>query len=260
MKQLVLILLCLESVYCYAQEIPSQVRVASDATFAPFHYIDEAGNPTGFDIALARAALADAGIDVQVVVLPYDELFTGLTSQEHELVAATTGITPTRQKKYLFSDPYFQTCQVAVVRAGPGEPLSLVDLENRNVGASGFGTSMEAVQGMVVGAQITLDEGRGVMALQTGLVDAWIVDEFDGVAVAGASSGELRVLSEPVRLEQYGFVFDLGGRALRDSINRSLERLGADGTTSRLRREFGLERNAEWPVVGCGLPNDKGAH
>ena len=30
------------------------VTIASDATFAPFHYIDSEGNVTGFDIELAR--------------------------------------------------------------------------------------------------------------------------------------------------------------------------------------------------------------
>lgn len=258
MKYIVLAQLCLVSLNCDSQEIQSQARIASDATFAPFHYIDEAGNPTGFDIALARAALMDAGIEVEVIVLPYDELFTGLSAHEHDLVAATTGITPTRQKKYLFSDPYFQTCQVAVVRDGPDEPMSLADLKGRKVGASGYGTSIDALQSIVGANHISLDEGQGVTALQTGLVDAWIVDEFDGVAVARASSGRLRVVSEPVRLEQYGFVFDPGSQQLRDRMNRSLKQLDANGTISSLRMDFDLDRNAEWPVAGCELPNTPG--
>ena len=31
------------------------LRIASDATFPPFHWVDEAGRTTGFDIELARA-------------------------------------------------------------------------------------------------------------------------------------------------------------------------------------------------------------
>lgn len=254
MKHLARLLFCLLPLSGAAQEIQTQVRIASDATFAPFHYIDEAGNPAGFDIALARAALADAGIETAVVVLPYADLFTGLTLHEHDLVAATTGITPARQKMYLFSDPYFQTCQVAVVRDGPNEPTSLPGLDGRKVGAAGAGTSMAALQSMVGSVHITLDDGQGVTALETGIVDAWIVDEFDGVAVARASSGRLRVLSEPVSLESYGFVFEQSRQELRDRVNRSLKRLAADGTVRRLRIDFGLDRQADWPVAGCDLP------
>ena len=53
------------------------LRIASDATFPPFHFLDEDGLPAGFDIELARELAMEAGLDPQVIVLPYDELFHG---------------------------------------------------------------------------------------------------------------------------------------------------------------------------------------
>ncbi len=120
---------------CSADSSRPVLRIASDATFAPFHLLDEAGRPTGFDIELARAVAAAAGFDTQVVVLPYDDLFTGLVSNSHDVVAATTGITAERERIYLFSEPYFETCQVAVVRTGPAAAASLADLRVARVGA-----------------------------------------------------------------------------------------------------------------------------
>lgn len=188
------------------------LRIASDATFAPFHFPDEAGGATGFDIELARAVASGAGFEPLVVVLPYDELFSGLLAKMHDVVAATTGITPERERIYLFGEPYIETCQVAVVRAGPGEPETLADLRGAPVGAAGAGTSMKALQ-TIAGNRIRLGDGEGVSSLEAGIVDAWIVGEFDGVTAARASQGRLRVLSEAVALERYAFVLaaDRGG-------------------------------------------------
>lgn len=224
------------------------LRIASDATFAPFHFLDEAGRTTGFDIELARAVASGAGFEPLVVVLPYDELFSGLSAKTHDVVAATTGITAERERIYLFGEPYFETCQVAVVRAGPGEPGALADLRGARVGAAGAGTSMKALQ-TIAGDRIRLADGEGVSSLEAGIVDAWIVDEFDGVSAARASQGRLRVLSEAVALEQYAFVLAADRADLKAKLDRSLAQLVQDGAVAKLRVRFGVERDAGWPVA-----------
>ena len=101
------------------------LRIATDATFPPFHYQDDHGAPTGFELALARLVAERAGFEAALVVRPYDQLLSGLATGKHDVVAATTGVTPEREGQYLFSTPYFDTCQAALVRAAPGEPSTL---------------------------------------------------------------------------------------------------------------------------------------
>ena len=204
------------------------LEIASDATFPPFHYIDDAGAPTGFDIELARLIAARAGLQPVVEVRAYDELLAGLPSGAHDLVAATTGITPERQENYLFTDPYFETCQAALVRVGAGEPTSLAELAGRRVGASGSGTAAHAMRTVAGTEHIQLDQ-EGVAPLLDCAVDAIVVDEFDAVEMARASDGRLRVLAEPVASEQYAFVL---ARA-RDELNLWLYELDR-GTMERL--------------------------
>ena len=98
---------------------PETISIATDATFAPFHYIDESGRVTGYDIELARQLAIRAGFEPEVIVVPYADLFDGLLAGQYNVVAATTGITAERQQSYRFSDPYFDTCQAALVRSGP---------------------------------------------------------------------------------------------------------------------------------------------
>ena len=232
---------------CNAESPLPVLRIASDATFVPFHLVDESGNPTGFDIELAQAVATQAGFMPEVIVLPYDDLFSGLVANTHDVVAATTGITPEREQVYLFTRPYFETCQVAVVRTGPGEPAKLSDLKGMRVGAGGTGTSMKAMQS-INAEHVRLDGGQGVPSLEAKTVDAWIVDEFDGIAAARESGGRLGVLPEPVALEYYGFVLAHERRDLKARLDQSLTQLEENGVIARLQAKFGVERGPEWPV------------
>ena len=223
------------------------LEIASDATFPPFHYIDDTGTPTGFDIELARIIAARAGLQPVVEVRAYDELFAGLPSGAHDLVAATTGITPERQKNYLFTDPYFETCQAALVRVGAGEPTSLAELAGRRVGASGAGSAARAMRTVAGAEHVRLDE-EGVAPLVDGVVDAIVVDEWDAVEMARASDGRLRVLPEPVASEHYAFVLAQGRDELKRELNRALNELTEEGVVAALRARFGVVRDAEWPI------------
>jgi len=225
------------------------LRIASDATFPPFHFIDESGEPTGFEIALAKLVAEREGFRPHVVVLPYDELLPGLAAGAHHLVAATTGITPERDTLYLFSKPYFETCQAALVRVGENEPETLAELSGRRVGAGGAGTSARALAGLQGVEAVTLGKGEaGVPFLEEGKIDALIVDEFGAVRTARASNGRLRVLAEPVALERYAFVLSLDSSDLKDAFDTAIEALEREGRLEELRKEFGVERDEDWPV------------
>ena len=235
-----------------------ELVIATDATFAPFHYFDDRLAITGFDIELARLLADRAGYVSRVIAVPYDGLFDELVAGSYDVVAATTGITPERETKYLFTIPYYDTCQAALVRTGDGEPESLAELRGRRVGAAGAGTSVRALDGLTGVVPVLLSSGDAteniiqedgsVPVLENDTIDALIVDEMDAIESARASNGHLRVLSEPVALEQYGMVLAPGRSILKRELDRALRELRADGTLANLEREFGLERGEDWPI------------
>ena len=234
------------------------LTIATDATFPPFHYFDDSLTVTGFDVALATALGDRSGYRARAITIPYEFLFDDLLAGAYDVVAATTGITSEREQIYLFSDPYYDTCQAALVRVGDGEPLSLADLAGRRVGAAGAGTSVKALDNLPDAIHVllgereatedTIKEDGSVPVLENGDIDALIVDEMDAVEAARASNGRLRVLREPVALEQYGFVFAPRNDHLKDQFDRALAAMQADGSLEALLIEFGLDRGEDWPI------------
>lgn len=225
------------------------LRIVSDATFPPFHYIGDGGVATGFDIELARLMADRAGFNPVILVRPYDQLLKGLNSGDHDLVAATTGVTPERELIYLFTTPYFETCQTALVRTGPGEPMTIADLRGRRIGATAGGTAERAARTVAGTEYVSLGDGQGLSSLEKKSIDAWIVDEFDSVRDARASSGRLQVLREPVALERYAFVLSKSHTEWKDKLNQALADLEREGRVAALQTRYGVARDAQWPVA-----------
>ena len=227
-------------------------RVATDATFPPFHFVTEEGIVTGFDVEVARTALRRAGRPAEVVrVQPYEALFTGLEDGDHDLVAATTGITPERQTRFSFTRPYFVTCQAIVVRDADG-PATVAELAGARVAAPTGTTSVAAARGIGAAEVLEMPGVEGAAALRDGLVDALVADEFEAVRLARETPG-LRVLRQPAASESYGLVLRRGD-VMVDRLNDALAAMEEDGTLSSLRRRFGLGRPADWPVQVHSVP------
>ncbi len=175
----------------------------------------------------------------------YDELFSGLDRGAHDMVAATTGITAERLERYLFTAPYFTTCQAAIVRQQTAETLA--DLEGRPVAAPRNTTSVPAARRVSGVITIVPSAAEAIPRLESGAIDAVICDEFEAVNLARDHG--LRVLPEPAVREQYGFVLALDRAELRLQLDRALRELEADGTIARLQERFGLVRPPGWPVL-----------
>ncbi len=225
------------------------IRVATDAVFPPFHYVDDSGSLAGFDIELAREALDRAGMQAHFErAESYAALFEGLQDGDYDVVAATTGITPQRQERYGFTRPYFVTCLGVLVRAGPGEPRSPADLVGRRVAASAGTTSASAAHNIERATVVETNRWRdSLAALRAGDVDAVIIDEFEAVPFA-RDADDLDVLPDPAAIESYGLVLRLDDVDLRRRLDAAIDAMEADGTLAELRERFGLDRPADWPL------------
>ncbi|NLZ93565.1 MAG: transporter substrate-binding domain-containing protein [Firmicutes bacterium] len=121
-------------------------NVASDMTYAPFEYINDAGEPEGFDIDLIQAIAAEMGFEVNLLNTNWDGIIPSLLGGTSDMAIAAMTITEERLESVAFSDEYFESTQYIAVKKGSGI-TKLDDLQGKVVGVQNGTTGDFAITG-----------------------------------------------------------------------------------------------------------------
>ena len=119
-------------------ELPRRVaiRFLTESDFPPFHYYDEEGVLTGFNIDIARAVCLELAAACDVQVRPWDELVPALRAGAADAVIASHSITPTLLAQVDFTDRYYYTpAWFAGRRDAPRSRPTPEGLAGRKIGA-----------------------------------------------------------------------------------------------------------------------------
>ena len=106
--------------------------VATDTTFAPFEFTDENGDFVGIDVDLLAAVAADQGFKYELNSLGFEAAVAALESNQADAVIAGMSITAEREKKYDFTDSYYQSSVCMAVKSG-SDIKGLEDLKGKTV-------------------------------------------------------------------------------------------------------------------------------
>ena len=95
------------------------LKIGSDVAYAPFEFMDEKQQPTGFDMELIKALGADMGYTkVNIETASFDGLIASLEAGKYDAVISAMTITDKRSESVLFSDKYFQATQYIAMKKG----------------------------------------------------------------------------------------------------------------------------------------------
>jgi polar amino acid transport system substrate-binding protein len=211
--------------------------VGSDIPYPPF----EQGDPPdyeGFDIDLINAVAEKMDLETQIEDAPFDLILTGGGGQFDLSISATT-ITPARENRVDFSDPYFISSQGLLVQEG-SDIASIEDITSDTIVGAEDGTTGETYAnenseaGEVRGFPAVDDAFN---ALSVGQVDAVVAD---GPVVEKAAEDKegLEVVEIFPTDEQYGIVFPEGSEDLVEAVNEALQEVKDDGTLDELYEEW----------------------
>lgn len=113
----------------------TRLVIASDCTWPPMEFINEAKEIVGFDIDFIEAVAEAEGFEVEVRNTAWDGIFAGLENNHYDAIISSVTITEERKKTMDFTDPYFQVNQAVVVTTTDKATKKLGDLKGKSVGA-----------------------------------------------------------------------------------------------------------------------------
>jgi len=91
------------------------VKLGTNAAFPPFEYV-EGKNIVGFDITMGQKIAKNADMKLEVVDMAFDSLIPALQSGTIDFIAAGMSVNEERKKNVDFSETYFESEQVIIVR------------------------------------------------------------------------------------------------------------------------------------------------
>ena len=211
------------------------LTVGSDIPYPPF----EQGNAPdyeGFDIDLINAIAEEMGLETEIVDAPFDVILQGGQGRFDLSIAATT-ITPARENRVDFSDPYFEAEQSLLVQAG-GDVASIDDITADSVVGAQDGTTGETYAEENTDAEVRpfpeIDDAYN--ALASGQVDA-VLNDLPSTKAAVEDNPDLEVAETFSTDELYGIVFPQDS-SLVDPVNEALQTVKDNGTLADIYSEW----------------------
>jgi len=215
------------------------LKIGTEGTYAPFTYHDKATNKlTGYDIEVAEAVGKKLGRPVQFSENTFDAIFAGLEAKRYDVVANQISITPERQAKYGFSDPYTVSTGVIVTRAGDTSVKTAADIKGKTSAQSATSNWAEAAR--QAGAKVEAVEGfsQAVTLLKQGRVDITINDNLAVLDYLKTSGDKgVTIAAEIGEKTEQAFAFRKDS-PLVQQFDQALQSLRADGTLATISRKW----------------------
>lgn len=217
------------------------IIVGLEGDWAPWSYVDENDELTGYDVEVAKAIADKLGVEIQIVPGEWDGLFAGMDAGRYDMVVNGVEVTEERADKYDFSTPYAYIRTALIVKGDNDSIKTFEDLKGKKTANSIASTYMNLAEsyGATCYGVSTLDETM-TMVLQ-GRVDATlnaIVSFTDYMAQHPDSN--LKVVATTEEASNVAIPMRKGDEtaSLREAVNKAIDELREDGTLSELSTRF----------------------
>lgn len=238
---------------CGSKGSDKTFTVGFDAEFPPYGYRDDNGEYVGFDLDLAAEVCKRQGWELVKQPIDWDAKDMELSSGAIDCI--WNGFTMNgREDAYTWTEPYVDNSQVFVVAAASGVQ-NKEELAGKVVAVQKDSSALAALNDEENADNIALrdsfaqlieyaDYNTAFMDLEQGAVDAVAIDI--GVAqyqIAQREAGKFVMLQgedNKLAVEQYGVGFLKGNDELRDTVQKTLDEMAADGTVTQIAEKWGL--------------------
>lgn len=216
------------------------LSVGTNAEFPPFEYVDDNGEPDGFDIALIKAIGEKLGVEVQVENMEFNALVASIGGKIDVAIAGMT-VTDERKEMVDFSNSYYTAVQY-VILPKDSEIATADDLKGKAIGVQ-LGTTGDFIAEEIEGAEVAqynkaLD---AVNDLVNGRLDCVIVDKNPALVFESKFSDQVTAVDGAqfdFEAEEYAIAIPKGDTALAEQINAALQEMTDDGTFDALVEEY----------------------
>ncbi|MDR1058452.1 MAG: transporter substrate-binding domain-containing protein [Treponema sp.] len=223
-----------------------EIVMFTDARWAPFEYIGEAGREEGVDIDIGRGIAEELGVNLRIINADFDGFSLAIQNGQADMALAAITITDERAETLDFSIPYTNSCQYVLKQESNTGLRSLNDLGGTRVGVhlgttGDFLVSTQITEGVLTGTGAEVVQYKSLqeasLALMKGDLGAVVCDDLLAKNLAAVNRGltcfEARFADGSIEEEFYGIAISKGNKTLLDAVNAALKKLIDNGAVGK---------------------------
>ena len=217
--------------------------VGFDSEFPPMGFVEKDGSYAGFDLDLAKECAKRMDMEFVAQPIAWDSKDQELKSGNISCIWNGFTITDERKDAYEWSAAYMKNQQVVVVK-NDSSVKTLADLAGLKVCVQKDSSGLAALEGKpeltsTFKELVQVDSYlNAMMELESGSVDAIVMDEIVARYEIQTSGKPFVVIDEAISAEEYGVGFLKGNTELRDKVQKTLEEMAKDGTMAKISEKW----------------------
>jgi PAS domain S-box-containing protein len=209
----------------------SRIVVGGDANYPPYEFLDENGQPAGYNVDLTRAVARQLGIEVDIQLRPWAEIRAGLASEEIDAVQGMF-YSAERDRSFDFTPAHTLLSHVIAVREGTELPASMADLAGKSILVMAGDIMHDAAvkQGYTQQLVLVTSQEEALKQLANGQYDCALVAKIPALYWINQHGWKnLRLSEQPVLSAEYCFATPHNNRALLTRLSSGLSAIAATG-------------------------------
>ena len=218
--------------------------VATDTAFVPFEF-KQGDKYVGFDVDLWDAVAKELKLDYTLKPMDFSGIIPALQTRNIDLALAGITITDERKKAIEFSDGYYKSGLLVMVRNNENDIKGIDDLNGKVVAVKSGTGSVDYAKTHIKAKDLRQfpNIDNAYMELGTNRADAVLHDTPNILYfINTAGKGRFKAVGDSIEAQQYGVAFPKGSDDLREKVNGALKTLKENGTYNQIYKKwFGSE-------------------
>ena len=235
----------LSAVLALATALPAAadtIRVGMSGGYFPFTFT-RADELQGFEVDFLNAIGEITGDDIEFVTMSFSGLIGALEAGRIDTVANQITVTPEREAKFAFTQPYvYDGAQVVVKEGNETEITGPESLKGKSVAVNLGSNFEELLRALPYADEIDIRTYESNIEQDTALgrVDAFVMDRVSSAQVIAQSPLPLALAGQPFDEIRNALPFrnDEAGNALRDRVDAAITELKENGTLAEISQKW----------------------
>lgn len=228
-----------------------KITVATEVAYPPMEFLKD-GKVVGYGKDILDLIVADMGVELEQLQLPWDGILAGILAKKYDIVATSVAIKEDRVSKYAFTRP-LAVAETLLVKRHGDSMSGLDDVNGKLIGVE-LGSS-QAQEVETVDAELKAAGSAGFadirgfkstddmrLALASGQIDIATIPSFSLAPMQAQRPDTFAQLAKIGSGTLFAWVVHPDGIDLRDRVNKTLAKLEDTGTLKELQLKwFGFE-------------------